>query len=328
MPPVATSEDAAPWWQPGGHMQTVLPHLAGGPVVGTDEQFIVDVGERSAVRVSLTRPSAAPRGTLLLVHGLAGSSESRAPRWTTSQALARGWTVGRVDLRNCGGTVHLASTLYNAAQSADLGHVLAALEARGLRRPYAIVGFSLGGNLVLRYAGIEGSPGGAGLAPDAVVAVNPPVDLRAAAATIERPSRLPYQLFFTQALLRLLRAIRAERSVPGPPSSLRAVHTVRAFDAAFTAPDGGWPSAEDYYSDASSLPHLGAIAAPTLILSAANDPIIEPSVFEGVTTPHLRVHVATSGGHVGYWSASSRFWAGESALDFIEESVGNAGRHN
>jgi predicted alpha/beta-fold hydrolase len=303
-----------PWWLRGGHLQTLVPHLIDRPAQPTTErELIVAVEPGTSVRVRLTAPERGKRGTLLLVHGLAGSGDSRGVVRTADEAVARGWTVARVDLRNCGGTAQLASTLYNAAQSDDLAAVLSELIALDLPRPMALIGFSLGGNLALRFAGRVGSA-----APVAgVVAVNAPIDLAVAADHIERPWNFPYQVAFTKALCGLVEEVRAVRHVPGPPARWRDIRTVRRFDEVFTAPDGGYASADEYYADGSSAPLLAGIRVPALLLASRNDPIVPVKVFEGVRALSVRVAFTRSGGHVGYWS-SGRFWAASAALDFLE----------
>lgn len=299
-------------------MPRVLDRVAPPPV---DEVLIVPVAPESAVRVSVSRPETGARGTLALFHGLAGSAASRAVVRTALEARARGWTVARVDLRTCGGTAHLSATLYNAAQSGDVAAVLEALEANGYPQPFAIAGFSLGGNLVLRYAALEGSASRA----RAVAAVNPPTDLSASARTLEEPALTPYRVSFTAGLCRLVRAVREVRPVPGPPADLWHIHSLRAFDAAFVVPQGGWRDVEHYYADASAGPLLGGARIPTLILGAANDPIVRPSMYRGLASASVRVALARDGGHVGFWSDGrrpSRFWAASALLDFIEDETG------
>jgi uncharacterized protein len=235
-------------------------------------------------------------------------------------ALQRGWVVVRVNLRNCGGTEALARTLYNAGQSEDAGRVLEVLDSAAFPRPFGVVGFSLGGNLALRYAGLTGSDCRA----DAVVGVSPPVDLEACVQCLEESRNAIYQAYFTWKLCRLLRRIRRTRPVGGPPdASSRAIRSVRRFDTLYTAPDGGFSSAEEYYRKASAGPHLNSLRVPTLILSSLNDPLVPAQIFgtngqDGARK--LRLLLPASGGHVGYWqSESPRFWAAKVALDFLEE---------
>ncbi|HVQ27629.1 MAG TPA: alpha/beta fold hydrolase, partial [Planctomycetota bacterium] len=173
------------WWLPGAHLQTIVPTLCTAPwLPGPTERRVVRVSTGSAVRLDVDRPHGrAARGTLLLVHGLGGSSESVYVRLAARHALERGFVTARMNLRNCGGTEHLADTLYNAGQSGDVGHAVADLSSAGLPRPIVVVGFSLGGNLALLHAGREGAACGA----DAVVGVNPPIALEACVEALERP---------------------------------------------------------------------------------------------------------------------------------------------
>ena len=170
---VSPSEFRPARWLRGPHAQTILPALVPARAVrGRAETIDVPVAPKTRVRVLVTRPPGTPRGTLLLVHGLSGSAESGYMRRSAVQAMARGFAVARLNLRNCGGTESLAATLYNAGQSDDVDAVLRTIEAGGLPRPYALLGFSLGGNIAMRYAGLSGSS----CLADVVAGVNPPLD--------------------------------------------------------------------------------------------------------------------------------------------------------
>jgi predicted alpha/beta-fold hydrolase len=241
-------------------------------------------------------------------------------RRTAAYALAQGWAVARLNLRNCGGTEALAATLYNAGQSDDVDAAFSVLAARESPRPHALVGFSLGGNIAMRYAGLSGS----GCRADAIVGVNPPVDLSVCIDAIERPSNAIYHAYFTRGLCAQLARIRRLREVPGPKAAPRAIGGVRGFDDVFTAPDAGYASAADYYRGASAAPTLSGLRRPSLILSAEDDPFVPVSMFaahRGASAQLTLTHPKT-GGHCGYWAARRpRFWAAEAALAFIEASA-------
>jgi predicted alpha/beta-fold hydrolase len=305
-------------WLRGAHSQTILPSLVPARAVpGLAEMIDVPVAQGTHVRLVVTRPAAAARGTLVLIHGLGGSAESGYMRRTAVQAQARGWAVARMNLRNCGGTEALAATLYNAGQSGDADAALLAVEAHALPRPYALMGFSLGGNIAMLYAGESGS----GCRADAVIGVNPPVDLLASVEAIERRGNALYHAYFTNGLCAQLRRIRRIRPVPGPDAKPRAIGGVRGFDGAFTAPDAGYASALDYYHGASAAPRLSGIRRPALILSAQDDPFVPVSMFAAYrdVSTHLTLAHPSSGGHCGYWGARRpRFWAAEAALGFLE----------
>jgi predicted alpha/beta-fold hydrolase len=289
---------------------------------GRVEHRVVQVADDTAIRLDINRPDTPARGTLLLVHGMCGSSESGYMRRTARSAVDRAWVAVRMNLRNCGGTEPLSRTLYNAGQSDDVARALSALEEERFPRPFVAAGFSLGGNIVLRYAGLEGAASRA----DAIAAVNPPIDLERCACAMELRRNRAYQSHYTRGLARQLRRIHRARgtSLPRPPK--RRIRTVRQFDELYTAPDAGHPSAEAYYATASAGPHLGRIRRPGLILSSANDPIVPLDLF----TSHygntaLRFEHPARGGHCGYWqSAAPRFWAGERVLDFFEATSAEA----
>jgi len=333
-PPSPSSADSAvgPFrparWLPGGHLQTVVPTFLPHPAEPSARRVVVEVEPASeargasSVELWISESAVLPsRGTVLLVHGLGGSARSADMLRAADRALAAGWHVARVNLRNWGGTEALASTLYNAGQSNDIGHLLAALEAEHLPRPFGVVSFSLGANQVLLHAAEAGADCGA----DAIVAINPPVDLHAANRAIRRPANVLYHLKYARSLCLLLDRVRAERPVPGPTVRWWQLRDVRRFDELFTVPDAGHPDVDTYYAAASSGPRLGAITVPSLILSAADDPIVRVDSFEAYRTPSGHAVVfehPASGGHCGYWSdATPRAWAPSRALAFLEDRV-------
>jgi len=303
-------------WLPGRHLQTIVPSL--WPVAAVSERSesrVVGVAQGSSVRVMIDRPASGRRGTLVLVHGMSGSAESAYMRRTARQALCVGWAVVRMNLRNCGGTEHLSSTLYNAGQSGDLACVLEHLQQQQFPRPFAAAGFSLGGNIVLLYAGRSGD---ACLA-DAVAAVNPPIDLEACARAIGAPSNRIYQAYYVLRLCRQVKRVARVRAPINPPPVRTEIRTVRRFDELYTAPDGGFASAEEYYARSSAAPTLSDLRRPAMLLSALDDPFVPPEMFvPHHGNPRLRLLQPRHGGHCGYWqSGTPRFWAAEAILGFV-----------
>ena len=297
------------------------------PTEPPSRRVLVEVDPGTSVELLVSEPSEGSatgraRGTVLVVHGLGGSARSRDSLRTATEALRHGWAVARLNLRNCGGTESLASTLYNAGQSDDIGHVLAALEREALPRPFGVISSSLGANQALLHA----AEAGADCAADAIVAVNPPVDLHAANRAIQRPVNALYHLRYTAALCDLLGRVRAQRPVAGPAARWWQLRSVRRFDELFTVPDAGHPDVDTYYEAASSGPKLGAVTVPSLVLSAADDPIVRLDSFAPYRTPAghpVQFEHPSSGGHCGYWQRGTpRPWSPQRALAFLEERLG------
>jgi predicted alpha/beta-fold hydrolase len=309
-------------WLPGQHLQTIVPSLWTGPAVhGAAERHVVRVSDDSSVRVDINRPGGAVYGTLVLVHGMCGDSESAYMRRTARLFLQSGWVTARMNLRNCGGTEALSGTLYNAGQSGDLARVFEYLQEGQFPRPFAAAGFSLGGNIVLLYSGRTGDD----CLADAVAAVNPPIDLEACARAIEAPENGLYQAYYVFRLCRQMKRIaRLRPSSVSPLPDPREVRTVRRFDEIYTAPDGGFDSADQYYALSSAAPTLSNVRRPAMVLSALDDPFVPPRMFAPHRgNPRLRVLQPRRGGHCGYWQVGTpRFWAAEAILQFVG-SVGS-----
>jgi len=303
----------------GAHLETIVPSLWPAPPVDWEEERrLVAVGDGGAGELFLALPRRPPRGTVLLVHGMAGDVDSPYVRRAARRALDRGWAAARLNLRNCGGTEAHARSLYNAGQCEDVGRALADLDAAGAPRPLACVGFSLGGGTALRHAGRAGHGTGA----DAFVALNPPLELETCVRALERPSNRLYHRYFVRRLCEQVERIRRVRALPGPPATLRALPTLRAFDASFTAPDAGYPDPDAYYAGASAAPHLGDVARPALVLSAGNDPIVPRAMLERCarrSADGLEFRYTDRGGHLGYLQRGRpRCWAAETVLDWLE----------
>lgn len=260
--------------------------------------------------------------TVLLLHGLEGSSSAHYMRGMAAKAWARGFNVVRLNQRNCGGTEHLSRGLYHSGLTADPLAVLKELIAYDRLPRVAVAGYSLGGNLALKLAGEMGATGLPEL--KAVCAVSPVMELDACVRSIERRQNYPYQWNFVRNLKGRMR--RKARLFPNDWNleRLGEVWTIRTFDELFTAPHHGFAGATDYYFKASAMRVAEHIALPTLIVSAADDPFVPPEIFKtpAVTTNHHITTVVTShGGHCGFVSAANGYdgyWAEQMVVNFID----------
>ena len=311
----------------GGHLQTFA-----GALWRRRYAHDLDAAEARRIRVSPDTTVVArcswladrrERPTVLLVHGLEGGDASCYMLGTADKALAAGWNAVRLNIRNCGDTEHLGPELYHSGMSSDVAEVVRHLvDEEGLAE-IAVVGFSLGGNLVLKAAGEWGRE-----APEPLVgvaAVSPAVDLSASAARLEARENRFYQYRFVRSLRGRMR--RKDRLFPGryDLSRLTGMRTVREYDDRYIAPLYGFRDAEDYYERASARHVLGRIGVPTLLVHAADDPFIPVTarVREAVeANPLARFVVAERGGHVGFVAAESsaedRHWAENRVVEFLK----------
>jgi uncharacterized protein len=276
---------------------------------------------------------------LLLLHGLEGSADAHYMRGIANKAWAAGFSIVRLNQRNCGGTDHLSVGVYNSGLTADPAAVIRELIDVDRLPSISVAGYSLGGNLTLKLAGEYGA------APPpqvhAFAAVSPTLDLAACIDALERRSNWLYQQNFLVSLRRRIR--RKIQLFPDhyDASRLATVRSVRQFDDAFTAPMSGYRDAADYYYRASSLRVAASIRVPTLIITALDDPFIpiEPFRDAAVTrNPAIRLVATAHGGHCGFVSRPVRepgngnpdrglddgYWAERMIVAFAKEQ---AGRH-
>jgi predicted alpha/beta-fold hydrolase len=263
------------------------------------------------------------RPTLVILHGMEGSTESRYMLGTADKALAAGFNAVRVNTRNCGGTEHLSSTLYHAGLTDDVRHIISELGERDGLGDLYLAGFSLSGNVVLKLAGEYGSAPPRQL--KGVVAVSPSIDLNASADAIEQRSNSVYNMRFIWSLRARMR--RKARLFPEryDESRLRGVWSIREFDDVYTAPHSGFGNVANYYERASALQFIGRITVPTLIIHAQDDPFIPFASFRHrdiEANPNVTLLATEQGGHVGFISADcegeERFWAEVMAVEFVK----------
>jgi predicted alpha/beta-fold hydrolase len=273
--------------------------------------------------------------TLVLVHGLEGSSESGYILGTAEKAFVAGFNVVRLNQRNCGGTEHLTPDLYHSGRSADVRAVIEELIERDKLPEIFAAGFSMGGNLVLKMAGEYSAAAPAEVR--GIAAVAPSFVLAACADALEEPRNFIYQRYFVRKLKQRMRRkaeLFPERyAAKVGNGALRAIRSVRQFDERITAPCSGFAGAEDYYAQASAINVLGAIARPTLILTAKDDPFVPYATFERREVrdnPNIRLIATRHGGHcafIGRERGDERFWCEGRIVEFCSQNSAMAERN-
>lgn len=319
------------WWVPGAHLRTLWGKLIRRPPPLTTrvERWATPDGDELALhRVDPIDRSSAHGGRLLVLHGLEGTIESHYLRGILAQARQSGWAADALIFRTCNGEVTRARRLYHSGETTDLDFVVQRLVRENQGQPLALAGFSLGGNVLLKWLGERGDD----LPPEiqSAAAVSVPFDLERGARFIERGFSRVYTRHFLRTLRSKARAKLARDPDLFDASALERARTLFAFDDAVTAPVHGFVDARDYYRRSSSIRFLHAIRRPTLLLSAYDDPFLPPSVLREVAAiaeanPCLVAEFHQSGGHVGFiagqWPWSPRYYAEDRVLSFSRGAI-------
>lgn len=258
--------------------------------------------------------------TILIVHGLEGSADANYVLGTASKAFASGFNVLRYNVRGCGGTLHLSPKLYHSGLTVDLHHVTRELiEVDGLQQLF-LIGFSMGGNQSLKFAGELGDSAPSQLR--GVCAISPPIDLETCSRSIAQPENWIYETRFLRSLHRTLR--EKDKHFPGAFDLKRLVGVKHLWDwDDAMQPYNGFRDAVDYYNQASSLPFIPNIRVPTLLIHSKDDPFIpfEPFTDKRVgANPMVQLLATERGGHVAFYgqrqAGEDRDWAENRAVEF------------
>lgn len=290
------------WWLPGAHAQTLwgkfvrkqVPRATRVERLETPDGDFLDLHH-------LDGPDAAP--ILVLLHGLEGTIRSHYIQALLAEATRRRWKAAVLIFRSCGGELNRTRRFYHSGDTGDIAFTLDHLLASNQQSNLLLAGFSLGGNVLLKYLGEQGrrvSPRIRG-----AVAVSVPFDLERSSRHIDRGFSRMYQRSF----LRSLKSKVGEKlnAFPDlvPRTSIQEIETMFAFDDAFTAPVHGFVDARDYYRRSSSISWIGTISVNTLLLNSVDDPFLPLPVLEDVrsiakSNSHLELEFTTGGGHVGF----------------------------
>ncbi len=288
----------------------------------SDRVFEVEPGSRILAKCHWqSDPRNSP--TLVLVHGLEGSSESDYMKGIADRAFQGGLNVLRMNQRTCGDSELLTPTLYNSGRSGDFRFVFDELIERDNLSAIVFAGYSMGGNLVLKMAGELGDQA---LQLRGVCGVCPTFDIASCVDASSLSRNFLYRRHFVSKLK--ARMLRKAQMYPGiyNLNGLNKVRTLREFDDFITAPYGGYRNADDYYYRASALRVAANIRVPTLLIAAQDDPLVPTHSFSNLEitgNPNIRVAISEHGGHCSFISndRSERFWAEARVVEFCLESL-------
>jgi hypothetical protein len=317
----------AAWWLPGAHAQTLWGKLIRKEPTQptTVERWNTPDGDF----VDIHRlGSSSGKARLLVLHGLEGTIRSQYAQKLLSEAHARGWSANLLIFRSCGPEMNLTERFYHSGETADASFVIDRLLKENRDQPIVLAGVSLGGNVLLKYLGERGTS----VAPQikAAAAVSVPFDLARASSYINQGFARIYQRHFIRSLKQ--KALKKLERFPGliTRDQLARIATMYDFDDQVTAPVHGFRDANHYYSSSSSVGWIDRISIPTLLLSAADDPFLPPSVLDDVTraaekNAHLELEFPPHGGHVGFVTGWNPFrptyYAEQRACEFLAKHI-------
>lgn len=320
-------------WLRNGHLQTLAGNFLPRRIVLPEpEPLLVEVdgplagyGPSRVLCHCHWQPEEVRRQrlTLVLVHGLEGSSNSKYIVGNTARALAAGLNVVRMNMRCCGGTDALSPTIYHSGRSGDVARVIDAIVAIHGVEAIAVAGYSMGGNLVLKLAGELG----AAVPPQlkAVAGVSPLMDLAASSAALHRPVNRAYEWHFLRSMLARVRRRMALYPRIYADASVDRIRSMRDFDQEIVARYGNFRDADDYYYSVASSQYAAALRVPTLILHSLDDPFIRMLPETRATllrNPNVTLVETRHGGHCAFLAptpagTTDGYWAEQTLLRFL-----------
>ena len=314
--PVVASLFQPPLFLRNGHLQTILPALLSRRLLVAFKRERLELADGDFL--DLDWATSGKDKLAILSHGLEGSSEDACVRGMADRLQTAGWDVLAWNFRGCGSEPNRLLRFYHSGETSDLSAVISMAAQRYSR--IALIGFSLGGNVTLKYLG----EGACHPAVFAGVAISGPIDLAASAEAIDRrwSNRIYLRRFLSRLVPKVLtKALRFPDRLD--TSRSHPIRSLREFDDLYTAPIHGFLDAKDYWEKSSARQYLDRITVPALLLNAHDDPFLTLESFpyaEAEKSPHLFLEAPTWGGHVGFIDSTSnlRRWHELRSVEFLK----------
>lgn len=321
------------WWLKNRHAQTIYSSLplsrAPKPALRSDDLELPD-GDVTVVDWMVDGPapeSGAP--ILIILHGLEGSSESTYARMLLQAAATHGWRAAVLHFRDCGDYRNRLPRRYHAGETNDIRFFLESLRSGGHDGPMVATGFSLGGNVLLKYLGENG----VSTPLDAAVAVSVPLNLHDSALALSRGFSKIYQYHLIKKMKNAVRRKFDQYTAAFDWHRTMAARTFAEFDDAVTAPLHGFSGKDEYYDRCSSMGYLGDIGIPTLIINALDDPFMTPAAISAATglPDCLQIEVSDHGGHIGFINGGTpwrpTYYLPDRIIGYLDAQLAQTGVH-
>ena len=304
-----------------GHLQTMYPTLFRKPPLVTTRRERIDTLDGDFLDLDWSDPAGSKR-LAILTHGLEGSSRGNYCQGMAAALKRSGWDVLAWNFRGCSGEPNRMLRSYHSGATEELQVVLDHVFEETGYEHIVLIGFSLGGNLMLKFLGDAGDSIDQRITGS--VAISVPCDLASSAKKLEEWQNR----FYMNRFMRSLREKVHEKAVRFPDQistdGLEAMRTFSEFDNAYTGPIHGFVDADDYWSQCSCRQVLPDISVPTLLISALDDPFLTPECFPheaAKENPHLQLNTPRHGGHLGFveFNPEKIYWSERKAVAFLDE---------
>jgi predicted alpha/beta-fold hydrolase len=307
-----------PFFLRNGHVQTILPALFRRRFRLVFERERLELQDGDFLDLDWMKGGS--KRLAILTHGLEGNSDAAYVRGMAEALSGVGWDILAWNFRGCGREPNRLARFYHSGETGDITAVVR--HGAGSYERIALIGFSLGGNVTLKYLGETPSPPGV----VAAAAISTPVDLTSSARALDR--RRSNQIYLHRFLRTLIAKVEAKaRRFPDELDArgARAIRTLYEFDNRYTAPLHGFRDAADYWTRASARPFLTGITVPTLLLNARDDPFLTPESLpfaEANSNPHLFLETPARGGHVGFLDLEQGIqpWSERRVVQFLDQA--------
>ncbi len=306
-----------PFFLFNAHLETIYPAVIRRVDFDFQKSEIIKTPDEDFLEISLSSQNS--KRLVIISHGLEGSNQRPYIRGMARACYQAGFDVLAWNFRGCGITMNHQLRFYHSGATEDLAAIVAYAQHLEQYDDISLVGFSLGGNLTLKYAG-EGLP----LIIKKVVGISVPLDLKSSSEKISIPGN---RIYANRFLKSLKNKIRAKASLmPGLSlNNLEGIKTLKDFDDQYTAPLHGYRDADHYYNQCSAIRFLDSIKVPTLIINAKNDPFLSEKCFPiNQLKDHsfVKFESPERGGHVGFTELNSKgvYWSEERTVSFLKNA--------
>ena len=317
--PIVSSNYYPPFPFRNGHIATVYSaKFRPAPFLNQMRERI-SLSDGDFLDIDWSYPKSTSRKLAILLHGLEGNAQRTYIIGQARVLNESGWNVAAINFRGCSGESNLSYQSYNAGKTGDLKEVIDCLLERDLYDEIDLLGFSLGGNLLLKYLGERVE---VPFQIKKAVAISTPLSLKGSLESLEKPENWVYRKSFLKTLREKYKIKMRDFPDRMSNSEYEKITSLMEFDNVYTAPAHGFKDALDYYEKNSSLQFLPNITIPVYILNALNDSFLSSQCYPidlAKKMPNLYFEMSRYGGHVGFYKSNTLYYSEQRALDFLNE---------